>query len=419
MHPDAARDATKVNQFLSLLRASWEAGIGGANGDGGHGLSAADQLTAVCAALEAAASQATYLPYLRSCTTGRLSFVRSASTDAAGDDSGATNAYFPATGGSASAGGSGELVRLMLTESRAATLATVMTAFSRTGTLPEWYNLLLCAPSIANTEGGGGGRESVDAAKSAMAACWEPVANLIRRWSGTNINKVDGLSDGASAGGVASGGAGISADSGTGGIFVLAFVDELPINVQQRTLDLIRQHAPFAKVPLLLIGRDPSASGEGVAVQSPLISQLTAHRVHEEPLSDKELETLWAEISGRHAQGMVLLTSTRPGTGKSFEARRRAANQSATYVHVRINRGLMADELALLLSQRLAATADLAIVSNAKSQRVLFHLDIAESVGRSLDQLLFQLLTQGCLVSQVGSINCYLTRHMLNQNKFC
>ena len=265
VHPDAARDKAKVNQFLLLLRASWDAGVGVADGDRSEAMSAADQLTAVCAALEAAASQATYLPYLRPCMTGRLSFVRSASTDATGDHSGTTSALSPAAGGTgvgagAGAGGSVELVRLMLTESRAATLATVMTAFSRTGILPEWYNLLLCAPSVANPNGGGGGRESVDAAKAAMAACWEPVANLIRRWSGTDINTDDGLSDGASAGDVGGGGASTGANPGVGGIFVLAFVDELPIDVQQRTLDLIRQHAPFAKVPLLLVGRDPSGT---------------------------------------------------------------------------------------------------------------------------------------------------------------
>ena len=70
-----------------------------------------------------------------------------------------------------------------------------------------------------------------------MAECWEPVANLIRRWSGTGRDGTSGT-DGLSLRG-----------GGGGGLFVLAFVDELPIDVQQRCLDLIRQRAPFAKVP--------------------------------------------------------------------------------------------------------------------------------------------------------------------------
>ena len=75
----------------------------------------------------------------------------------------------------------------------------------------------------------GGSSETIDAAAIAMAESWEPVANLIRRWSGTQ------------SGGFGSGGR-------DGAIFVLAFVDELPVDVQQRTLDLIRQRAPFAQV---------------------------------------------------------------------------------------------------------------------------------------------------------------------------
>lgn len=79
-------------------------------------------------------------------------------------------------------------------------------------------------------------------------------------------------------------------------------------------------------------------------------------------------------------------------------------------MHVRINRNLPADEFSNLLSQRLAATAggqdpqpraiDLSARGRRQRPRVMFHLDIAESVDQRLDGLMFQLLAQGCLVTQ-------------------
>ena len=97
-----------------------------------------------------------------------------------------------------------------------------------------------------------------------------------------------------------------------------------------------------------------------------------------------------------------MVASAAPGAGKSFEARRQAAESGASYVLVRLNATLSPPELGRFLAQQLGAEEGQ--LGEANSCLKVVHLDLAETVDADIDRAWASLLFLGCLPgSQLGS----------------
>ena len=312
---------------------------------------------------------------------------------------GSSRALGGAGSGSSGDGGNDKhaRLRLVVVQSWKDVLASSLSAFVVQRVLPEWHTLLVCDRDTP----------------------LEALRNFLRR---------------AGAPGAP--------------LAVLAGAHRLSLEAQHAVLEHLRGSDLLARVhsaaasPLVIVAEAP----EQGRAPAPVLTQLSGFRTVDQALGQVALDKVWAEeISAPpHSRGLALLSSTKAGAGKSFEARRLAAAGGAAYVHVRINRSMAPTELAGFIQSRLRSViaedsaeggeSDSVDHDNgdgdgeganssknkgkrsnaakggavkeerkmdkedgAPSRAVCVHLDLAETVGGDMDALLLHLLLLGCL----------------------
>ena len=158
-------------------------------------------------------------------------------------------------------------------------------------------------------------------------------------------------------------------------------------------------------------GRGGGMGGENDA-SSPILNLwrfLAFGGVGKQPTGDVEATAAAAQQQQQRQQrrplGMCLLSSSDPGAGKSFEARRRAAAAGARYAYLRVNRTLSSVEFAAMLRAQLGTSRKNAKTSARNEKRkkekratqarfaekgedeaspqTLVHIDIADTVSAS------------------------------------
>lgn len=223
-------------------------------------------------------------------------------------------------------------------------LELALAAFLRNGSLPEWPLLLCCSRSTT----------------------WEEVTNLLHRWATFEAPQ---------------------------GLFCICGVDLLPSAVSQDlAAALLRHHGASraTSAPLLLISRTSDHH---------LTRQLAPFRITILPPSAAELQLIGRAMDASFSQGVTVLSSRVPGTGKSFAACARARRIGASLARVPLHSTVDVAVLLTKHSQELRRPGPLlvhaeivsgSITDSADTSRAGFH-------AQRLDAMLLELFIFGSL----------------------
>lgn len=261
----------------------------------------------------------------------------------------------------------------VLTSSKGKAFHDLLSAFARSGCLPERECCVVCPATI------------------------EDALNLVRRWqcAGSNGRR--------------------------GRLYAIVAADEMPFEEQQLLVTEINDalaNASRDTPPLLVVCNSDHSSH--------ITASFAAYRITLLPLPPSLLHELGAAAAA-HCQGLTLHTSSYAGSGKSFDIRTLAHETQLAYVHVPVNAALSAGNLIRRLRNVLAPVDDLAAAYAAASGTMtrqlsapsskalatvcseghrqhligcLVHLDLADSVQSQFEPVLFQLLLFGSLVDE-------------------